>query len=44
MNKQFLLGAFISMLLLSMPNLVNSAFAEEVEIQLMEVIGMGFMP
>ncbi|MBR4563330.1 MAG: hypothetical protein IKO26_02635 [Paludibacteraceae bacterium] len=44
MKKHFLLGAFISVVLLTMPGFVHSAFAEGVEIQLTEVIDMGTIP
>ena len=38
MNKQFLLGAFVSLLLLMMPYCISSTFADEVEILLLEVV------
>lgn len=44
MKKHLLLGVFVSMILLTTPCALNSAFAEEVEIELSEVIGIGFIP
>ena len=44
MNKRFLLEAVLSLALATMPYFVNSANADEIEIQLMEVIGMGTLP
>ena len=41
MKQDFLLEAFISIMLLAMPNIVNSAQAEEVEIPLQEESSMG---
>jgi len=38
MNKQFLLGAFVSLLLLMVPYCISSTFADEVEILLLEVV------
>lgn len=44
MKKQILLGVFISLMLMVLPTNVTSAFAEEVVIQLMEVVGMTPLP
>ena len=38
MNKQFLLGAFVSLVLLMVPYCISSTFADEVEIRLLEVV------
>ena len=44
MNKQFFLGLFASLMLMVLPTNIVSAFAEEVEIQLMVVVSMGTLP
>ena len=44
MKKQILLGVFISLMLMVLPTNVTSAFADEVVIQLMEVVGMTPLP
>ena len=38
MKKQFLLGAFVSLLLLMVPYCISSTFADEAEIRLLEVV------
>lgn len=44
MKKQILFGVIISLMLMVLPTNVTSAFAEEVVIQLMEVVGMTPLP
>ena len=44
MNKSFCMGVFLCLMLVTMPNILNSAFAAETEIQLTTVINMSFIP